>query len=1224
MHDTKRVPMLFKRLLMVAVMVVIGVVGHISHAAAADGPVSLTIEPSETTVFAGDAVVFDVTLANMGDTNISNILLTLMLDGPVEAARIVPNTAESSGIRVDGVRRDGNQVQWKGGMQAGGKLVFALRVKTSSILTDDSQLTLAGTAGPTVDEPLIDATATVTVAAYDLNPNDLSLRKSVLVDRGDGFEPVEDAEVQPGQEIGIELALTNNSAVPVYTLLVDQMTQSAAGAAGVGMLESGCRLVGDSGKVVQGRGFRVPNTALGAAFNDPETFTYAFMVKTNPGETTRTRVRASVMGQVECSLEGRAQAYSAATGPGTGAEFDAAASDAADDNVSPRLAFVQSLLQQQPLLGQLIVLYILLSDFGDAPDSTNHFMPPGTMTAYPGVSGRFPTVFDPATGLPQGPKHKNGLPLHLGARVSGEWAVDMFLRRNLNPPADTANLDLHDDGVDLSGVTFSGCLTTLIPFEVTINQQAIDHFAATNSTAYLNIWLDGNRDGDWEDSMDCDGLTAVEHIVIDQPIAPAAPGTYALVAATGNLPVPLGGATDSMWLRATISDEPSVKTGSFQNPGQLPKEYGDGQGPAGAFRWGETEDYLYVPPTAVAGPGGQGPDLWLTADAVALDSQSVDGVNSVTAAAAQAMDGRKLNLKLRTGNLGDRLASTAKLVIETEPYLGIPTTVGVECCICLTCTVASNVTTQPKMADAAQASALPFEEVCEDGQCHLELALGDIAPGGSASLIMGWPWPENGTMDQVQMRVRTIWTDSAGTQSQQWQKSVFRPVRTPTFTGPTPGTWTGCLTCTVAFRGFADPGVVVGLASSSFETGNLFATADELGFWEIETKMLDGIHEVQAWTGCLTCTVQSQVTAAGLQAIPAGSIVSEPLVLEVDDSLLWNPASFGFSYTDKTVNAATALEADDSCGPWHIVDDAGRMDLNGWTIPVWPGKEIELVLQSRCDGAATATLQLGDNTPIDFVDDGNGLLTAVFTPDVDDLANAGAEGLTAQLIIGCDAQSAIYAGRMTALEPNTVVDAETGAPLGGMDVTLWSRDKSTKQFAPWEAQAFGQTNPQTTDTDGHFSYLVPDGQYGLLITGPGYQPYRVSPFRHQGGIQGFNIGMPPTLTAVAAKSVVQITEDGFLPATLAIQPGDVVEWQNLGLGAAGSVKSTPDGVNASAGEDAWDSGALQTGERFQLRFDREGTYTYVDSEDPSKSAVIRVVPPEETGRTIYLPQIRSR
>jgi len=294
---------------------------------------------------------------------------------------------------------------------------------------------------------------------------------------------------------------------------------------------------------------------------------------------------------------------STAVAPGGGQGVDAT-----------RLAFIQGLLEQQPKLGALIVLLILLNDYGDAPDSSNHFGV--NMTAYaPNITARFPTVFDPATGAPPGPKHKNGLPLHLGPLVSGEWNADRFARRNLDPSADLADLDIRDDGVDPLTLSFQHCVPTTINFQASVSQKAVDEFAANGTTAYLNIWLDGNHDGDWEDVLDCDGIQAPEHIVIDQPVAPAVAGTINLVAPTGSIPVPLGSEDEPMWLRVTISDEPAEKPFQVTSLGRV-IDYGDGRGPANGFRWGETEDYLYVPPAAAQANGGRGPNLTIGGEAI--------------------------------------------------------------------------------------------------------------------------------------------------------------------------------------------------------------------------------------------------------------------------------------------------------------------------------------------------------------------------------------------------------------------------------------------------------------------------------------------------------------------------------------------------------------------------------------------------------------------------------
>ncbi|MCX8103871.1 MAG: LamG domain-containing protein, partial [Candidatus Bipolaricaulota bacterium] len=92
------------------------------------------------------------------------------------------------------------------------------------------------------------------------------------------------------------------------------------------------------------------------------------------------------------------------------------------------------------------------ADLGDAPDSTNHSGK--AMDAYPTVPAKFPTVFDPATGLPQGPKHLQPKKLAwLGPDVSFENDADLLPDAdgvtNIDPSANVADRDKFDDGVTL-------------------------------------------------------------------------------------------------------------------------------------------------------------------------------------------------------------------------------------------------------------------------------------------------------------------------------------------------------------------------------------------------------------------------------------------------------------------------------------------------------------------------------------------------------------------------------------------------------------------------------------------------------------------------------------------------------------------------------------------------------------------------------------------------------
>ncbi len=302
------------------------------------------------------------------------------------------------------------------------------------------------------------------------------------------------------QQVEVILRLTNNSAQPIYSLWVDTLLQMEIQDVAVGPNEPSCEMIVDRAAVTEGRGSTVPIRALGA--EEGLNAISAFLVKTEPGQTSEARVRGTVKGTPECVLGGKARAYMTAVAPGADVALAAASADEANATAiaAPKLAFIQRLLELEPKFTLAIQFLILLSDFGDAPDSSNHFGVP--MDAYPGVEARFPTVFDAATGTPPGPKHRNGRPLHLGSLISPELAVDAGPRKNIDPPSDIADLDVRDDGIDpLSPLlSFQHCVATSIDVEVTLTQVAIDHFAKTESSAYLNIWLDGNHNGDWEET----------------------------------------------------------------------------------------------------------------------------------------------------------------------------------------------------------------------------------------------------------------------------------------------------------------------------------------------------------------------------------------------------------------------------------------------------------------------------------------------------------------------------------------------------------------------------------------------------------------------------------------------------------------------------------------------------------------------------------------------------
>ena len=228
-----------------------------------------------------------------------------------------------------------------------------------------------------------------------------------------------------------------------------------------------------------------------------------------------------------------------------------------------------------------IAIKRICPDLGDAPDSSNH--PVAGMTAYPGpVAARYPTVFDPATGAPPGPRHaRPKADAWLGKEVSGERDADLLPDEdgpaNLDPVADVANRDLKDDGL-LKLPQKVHCQLTTMDVQVTIVGGARER--------YLNAWIDWNRNGAWRDIFQCPSTGGVPAIntdwVVQNHIIGLGNGVHTITV-PAFLAVDLPNTPDDHWLRLTLSEAPVPIDTSIS--------LADGRGPPNGFRFGETEDY---------------------------------------------------------------------------------------------------------------------------------------------------------------------------------------------------------------------------------------------------------------------------------------------------------------------------------------------------------------------------------------------------------------------------------------------------------------------------------------------------------------------------------------------------------------------------------------------------------------------------------------------------------
>jgi len=231
-------------------------------------------------------------------------------------------------------------------------------------------------------------------------------------------------------------------------------------------------------------------------------------------------------------------------------------------------------------------------DLGDAPDSTNNYNN-RYMDAYPpnhtglpySIKANFPTVYDDSSGTgPYGPLHLNNeMVAYLGKTITRENEADIGPdedgRNNLK--LDVGSAPNHDNGDDAikPPVSLPNCCWTTLDYEVTVVDPNVD--------LWVNIWCDWNRDGDWDDVVDCPEGPAPEWAVQNQYLFNLPTGLNTITS-TAFLPWHPED-VENLWIRITLSERP-WKTGS--NPGELGNA---GSGPQEKYLIGETEDYYVIP-----------------------------------------------------------------------------------------------------------------------------------------------------------------------------------------------------------------------------------------------------------------------------------------------------------------------------------------------------------------------------------------------------------------------------------------------------------------------------------------------------------------------------------------------------------------------------------------------------------------------------------------------------
>lgn len=845
-------------------------------------------------------------------------------------------------------------------------------------------------------------------------------------------------------------------------------------------------------------------------------------------------------------------------------------------------------LPPQLVAENLLPVKIRPWDVGDAPDSSNH--PATPMTAYAGVPANFPTVYDVTTGAPEGPRHARPRPFHLGPRVEFEPDADLGAApRNIDPATNTANRDRYDDGVNLGSIAFQHCQNATFQARVYISAAAQATLLNKGiKTAYINSWVDSNRDGDWADSFQCPNGPAREHIVIDQPIdiAGLTPGLNTIaVATTGPVAWPAEMAQKAAWLRVMLSEEKSVKlTG---------QPYGDGRGPASGYRTGETEDYLLHPAGLGADPALE---LGLAWQPLAVDP-------SVSGASAEATGrARRVILRVEYSNEG------ADPALDSSLMLTLPT----------------------ELQNAALLDVVSVPDLGVDKATPWPLALGTLQPGQRGVIVYSWKVEEGESrrslagIDSGYLKIGDIKGELHSSSPDADPSNNIRNKGETTFgdvvllrlgVPGSPHTAENATTSrdNLEISGVARPNSTLNVFVDGFESGDI--SRSSLGHWGPLTATVQVGADGQ-WSYLL------ENLAGGLYRVRAG--YGSPTQRESTALVDWLLEQKQFRVDPNLpIDPLSLVISDDQGHSW--TPDTLNFNIGMPPTVFVPGRVYTMQVQ-QTPNSQNVRLGINFQSPLqsfDFYDLGGGLLGYRGCLTCTRSINVGTGSGGYALVIDHNGEETILEGTYNTTQPGQITNAATGQPISGAGVRLLSQTAVSDTlgsgfvYETWDGGG-GQANPKTTGADGGYLFVPPAGSYRVQVSAPGYQPY-TSPAIDiaDGEAVALAIALSPAV-AEAPDVTVSIGPGGFDPAVLAVPPGTTIRWVNVDV-TDHSMIATP----ASRAATGFDSGVLSPGGSYTHTVAEAGTLAISDGQNPFNQASLVIDPnaPNPGVKSIFLPSI---
>ena len=810
------------------------------------------------------------------------------------------------------------------------------------------------------------------------------------------------------------------------------------------------------------------------------------------------------------------------------------------------------------------VIYLVCADLGDAPDSSNHLGI--AMEAYPGVPAKYPTVFNVAAPE-KGPKHLVTRPFHLGKGVTEEREADLGVDQdptnNILPALNRPNMDGRDDGLVYNELKLEHCKVARFPVLVSIDAGALAALAALNpngkAVGYVNVWLDSNRNGDWQDHYECPvdeqtKVTGWEHIVIDHPVDVAAlgPGIHKIYLTT-NWPVfwPVQQSQRPAWMRITLAE--SVSRKDF-DCGAGSCHIGDGRGHDTSFHLGETEDYLVRSHTDQP---SEGADLIIRKEGQLRPERNPETGETFWMA----------QWSVRYGNGGHADATN---VVLTDRLSG------------------------PQMLESERSAPVIPPAISGNS---LTYAIGKLGPGVEGYIGLQSILPMDTPPGTVITNTVTITADLDTDPSNNTSVVTLTvPLLPPLITYPTPGT-----TCTGTFTitGRVQPGAAVDLTIVD-SAGNTVDAAtvvpDSSGQWSHSVVGLpDGEYDINAVAHLGSAT--SPTTSAHVI---------------VDSSLFWNPLSLRFTADDGHVSIPHDSDGRTDVGGWSIFLRRGTVYTVSLTICCDdPNAMVTLELGSFAtltltdpdgDGTFTATFTTPSTGRI------NGRIRICVTCHLIKICSDGEvtidpEGtvfdITTGLPVGAS-NVACMAEQVSGAEGQSVFSLWPAADFGQINPQNTGSDGYFSFFTPAGTyqlqvsksgyQPYRSQDLVVTNAPVHFDVpLTPDVAGGaantILITDEGFDP---------------------AVLTVAPGAVVEfVNMDVVLHSSRSTSPAPSYSLE------AAELKSS----------DAWDSGLLGSGASYKRTLTTEGTYIYADAVNPAITATIIVAQPATPQTSLYLPSI---